>query len=262
MIKKISLAFILSMCFTAIPVQAQEDWETTGEEPSPGVFVCDEECYYNIQHLAAQTEYRDDYWKDIPYDWSVATLADGSYVVNPKYAEEWETYNDFDPVPEQFSSAPVKNITVGNYNANLVEGSSQSIVDANNQAAMFSWNGKVVIADHAHQGFKAIINNNTANVCEKEYTKVSQYYGINNGDIYLNDGRYYVDVQDGSLIMYTCIGSGDDVIVTYWNPTGNSIAAPAEINANIPKTRNSSLPKSLLKHYAAKVEQLNKELDN
>ena len=127
-----------------------------------------------------------------------------------------------EPVAENFSSAPIKNLSIGEYEAELFEGADQWIVDAENMAAMFGFDGKTIIADHASQGFKVIASNDTAIVCNQLYTKVSQYRGTHTDDIWLNDGRYYTDVPDGELIMYTCDGQDGDVIITYWTKVSES----------------------------------------
>lgn len=189
--------------------------------------------------------------------------------MNPEQVSEY--ISSYEAVPENFASAPVQTISVGNYSANLVEGMDQWIVDEANQAAMFGNLGKLIIADYAHQGFKAIINNNRATVCGQVYSKASQYYGVNNGDLWLNDGRYYCDVPDGSLIMYTCVGADPNVIITYWNPVSEYEATYSEPEVSstpvespktkTPKTPSIKLSKAKLEYCANKVYELNQKRD-
>ena len=251
MLKRLTITAITLCCFST-PVLAEDDW---GEG---GYFECDEACQYEIMQIASSHEYTDDYWKNIDYDWSVATLADGSYVTNPAHATD---AGGFYGPTEPFASSSNKTIKIGNYSANLVAGSDQWIVDAANQAAIFSWNGKNIIADHAKQGFSAISSNNLATICGMNYEKVSQYYGVNEGDIYLNDGRIFYDVPDGQLIMYTCVGGGDNVVITYWTPTDKTPETLSDVThsekANVSLKNNKILEKRL-KRYTEKIIKLYK----
>ena len=111
-------------------------------------------------------------------------------------------------------------VKVGNYKANLVYGTEQDIVDMPNTAALFYYEGRPYIADHSYQGFSAIRWNKTAEVSGKLYRLVSRYYAswgdaIQGRTIYLPTGEEMWYCNDGSLVMYTCVGTG--AVVTYWD---------------------------------------------
>ena len=142
-------------------------------------------------------------------DWS---NPDGGYC--SKYITQYQESYNVQPV--QTVSYNDNMVKIGNYSANIVYGIDQWIVDMPGTAAMFDWNGKTVIADHAYQGFKVIRNANTAIVNGRQYTLASRYYGNWYDDtIILTDGREFSQCNDGTLVMYTCTGSG--ATVTYWN---------------------------------------------
>ena len=110
-------------------------------------------------------------------------------------------------------------IKVGNYKANLIYGFDQNIADMPNTAALFSYGGKTYIADHSYQGFSAIRWNDTAVVNGQTYHLVSRYYGtwgeaIQGRTIFLPSGEEMWYCDEGSLVMYTCVGTG--VVITYW----------------------------------------------
>ena len=233
--------------------------EGEGESNDSGYYICTEEDRERIQWLAAYGEVSPMYQDFL-----------NNYVgeETPVYIEE--------PYDRTVWDAPQRYISIGGYWANLVEGSDQWIVDAEGTAAMFSRNGKTIIADHAHQGFKEFRWNDRATISGTTYKKVSQYNGINNGDIILNDGRNFADVYDGDLIMYTCVGSGDDVVVSYWQPSGweqETTAYAPTTNDNIPETKSAETIKSeeinekptkkltsnQVKHIKEKVRLLNEE---
>ena len=107
-------------------------------------------------------------------------------------------------------------IKVGSHYANLMYGMDQWIVDMPGTAALFDMNGKMVIADHAYQGFGAIRSANTADYGGQKLTLASRYYANWwDGTLILSDGREFTEPADGWLIMYTCTGAG--ATVTYWN---------------------------------------------
>lgn len=123
-------------------------------------------------------------------------------------------------------------LSISNYSAKLYAGSNQSIVDAEDSAAYMVWGKKVLIADHAYQGFRIIrtlsagaTGTITDNAGTTLLTMVSSYQGINTGNgINLLDGRYAENVNDGNYILYTCNDSeGVSVTVTYWNTTEVSL---------------------------------------
>ncbi|MCH3961853.1 MAG: hypothetical protein LKF53_00700 [Solobacterium sp.] len=130
-------------------------------------------------------------------------------------------------------------LTIGSYQAKLYEGTSQNIVDAENSAAYMPWGDKVMIADHASQGFSIIRTlgaGATGSISDDAGTTVltmaSSYQGTNTGNgIDLSDGRYAENVNDGSFILYTCNdATGVSVTVTYWNASAQTKAVSGSIN--------------------------------
>ena len=138
----------------------------------------------------------------------VVTDEDGNTWTEPV----WDQGGWFDPW-----SSPSQYVSMGGFYANITQGADQWIVDQPGTAAMFEYDGKTVIADHASQGFKAIIWNDVADVCGHTYRKVSQYDGINDGfGLYIN-GQPFSWLPDGELVMYTCLEpSGEHIKITYW----------------------------------------------
>ncbi len=102
---------------------------------------------------------------------------------------------------------------------------AQEIVDRKDSAAYFELGGKYIIADHNYQGFNKLIN---LEVGTKAYIKSEDNkvitYQLNNKFLGKNTSEDLVDtagnsVQNmkGSLIMYTCYTSDEDVIITLWD---------------------------------------------
>ena len=176
----------------------------------------------------------DGYWTDGYWDGATQTWHDGYWTeTSPNYSYtapaevdtcgwvvDWNNpaggYCSYYQQPAQPAYQETGRVQVGGYSANIMWGIDQWIVDMPGTAAMFDWNGRTVVADHASQGFKVIRWANTANVNGRVYHLASRYYGNwAGGSIYLSDGREFSQCYDGELIMYTCTGSG--ATVTYWN---------------------------------------------
>ena len=126
------------------------------------------------------------------------------------------------------SDGSIGRLTIQDYSARLFQGSDQSIVDAQDSAAYIPWQDKVMIADHASQGFSVIrtlSQGAQATIIDNSeivnLSMVSTYQGTNTGNgIDLADGRYAETVDDGSYILYTCNDAeGISVTVTYWTVT-------------------------------------------
>lgn len=108
----------------------------------------------------------------------------------------------------------------------LYSGMSQSIVDAKNSAAYFTYGCQKVIADHNYQGFSAIRNckpGTTATIYTSKgqtvYKCVKVTTGKNTGEIVDAEGNNIYSYNSGGLCMYTCADKGKiNVIVTYWQP--------------------------------------------
>lgn len=226
-------------------------------------------CYGPYDFSNIPSEYDPNYYENLDFDWACASVGGGFMpsVTNPKYVDT--SYAD---TTQGVWTYPEKYIQIGSYYADLYEGMDQWIVDAERSAAMFGESGKTVIADHAYQGFKAFTGTNNINIGGVNYYKVSQYNGVNTGyGINLADGRYYGDVNDGDVITYTCVGSGDDVIVAYWrvedpNSKGvlcNSISDNTPLNnasmTPAPKTKRSPFGEKKLQRMNEKVERLGTE---
>jgi len=124
------------------------------------------------------------------------------------------------------SDGSMGTLSIGSYSAKLYASSSQSVVDAENSAAYIQWGQKVLIADHASQGFRIIRTlgaGATGTITDDAGTTVltmaSSYQGTNTGNgINLSDGSPAENKADGTYILYTCNDSeGVSVTVTYWN---------------------------------------------
>ena len=149
------------------------------------------------------------YWTDGYWDGTNNVWVDGYWT---------ETGSGY--TQSSYTDADYNTVKVGNYKANLMYGSDQYIVDLPNTAAFFYYGGRPFIADHAYQGFNAIRWNNTAVVNGQTYHLVSRYYATwgdaaQGRTLYLPNGEEMWYCWDGSLVMYTCSGSG--AVVTYWN---------------------------------------------
>lgn len=123
---------------------------------------------------------------------------------------------------------PDASLNVGLYYANLDlddNYNAQTIVDNQDSAAYFIMGNKSVIADHNYQGFNRLIN---LNVGAQAYIRTGDStvinYQLNNRLIGKNTTLDLVDsvgnsiqTMNGSLIIYTCYTSNEDVIITVWN---------------------------------------------
>lgn len=126
---------------------------------------------------------------------------------------------------------PEVNINVGLNHADFYAGdgyNAQAIVDKEDSAAYFLFANKTTIADHNHQGFNRIANLNSSskayiknlNGTIKTYQLVNKFVGKNISTDLVDNAGNSVQNMNGSLIMYTCYGLGNGVMVTLWNPLG------------------------------------------
>lgn len=167
----------------------------------------------------------DGYWTDGYWDGTKNVWVDGYWTENDTcgWVVDWKHPDGgycsaYTTVNNHSAAAPssANYIKVGSHYANLIYGADQWIVDMPGTAALFDLNGKMVIADHASQGFGAIRWANTANYGGRKLKLASRYYGNWwDGTLILTDGREFTEPGDGWLIMYTCTGPG--ATVTYWN---------------------------------------------
>lgn len=118
--------------------------------------------------------------------------------------------------PEQTPSYSSDRIYIGGYSAYLSSEYDQYHTDLPDTAVYWYYNGMYFCADHAAQGFKAILWNNTGVFMGRPIMKTQKYMGDKreDGHIYLDDGRSYFDVTGADICMYTCVGSRR--AVTYW----------------------------------------------
>ena len=171
----------------------------------------------------ASVPHTDGYWTDGYWDGTNNVWVDGYWTETGgcNWVEDWNHpdggYCATDGDDYSYSAPSVGSyVKVGNHYAKLMYGMDQWIVDMPGTAAVFDMNGKMVIADHAYQGFSAIRNAKTADYGGQKLTLASKYYGNWwDGTIVLTDGREFTEPADGWLIMYTCTGPG--VTVTFWN---------------------------------------------
>ncbi len=123
---------------------------------------------------------------------------------------------------------PTINLNVGINYANFYDDenyNAQEIVDREDSAAYFQFGSKTTIADHNYQGFNKIIN---LSIGAKAYIKKSngaiEVYQLNNkfagknisADLTDSNGNS-VQNMNGNLIIYTCYGVGNGIMVTLWD---------------------------------------------
>lgn len=107
---------------------------------------------------------------------------------------------------------------------NGAESSWAGIVDANNSALYTNYMGKMMVADHAYQGFNAMKNSPIGSIGYIVQNDqiivircVSIYDAINTGNGIIVGDRYADEMNDGSIFMYTCNDStGVSVTVSFW----------------------------------------------
>lgn len=123
---------------------------------------------------------------------------------------------------------PNININVGLNYANIYDDggyNAQDIVDRYDSAAYYTFANKLTIADHNYQGFSSISNLNWYDKAfikrydgsVEEYQMINKFIGHNTGiDLTDNYGNS-IETMNGVLVMYTCYGDGDGIMVTLWN---------------------------------------------
>lgn len=120
-----------------------------------------------------------------------------------------------------YASYDASRIYVGNYTAIIYfTAEDQAQVDAPDSAICYTQGGKTVVADHAYQGFNAILSNNTGMLLGQRIHKVSTHNGTvadDRKDVYFDDGGSFLANYDGPIVMYTCIEGENRVAVTYWD---------------------------------------------
>lgn len=123
---------------------------------------------------------------------------------------------------------PNVNINVGLNDANIYDDenyNAQEIVDRTDSAAYYTFASKLTIADHNFQGFNRIANINSIDKAFiKSYSGSIDEYQMTNKFIGKNIGTDLIDLygnsvenMQGDLIIYTCYGEGNQVIITLWN---------------------------------------------
>lgn len=104
------------------------------------------------------------------------------------------------------------------------EASWSSIVDANNSALYTNYLGKMMVADHAYQGFSAMKQSPIGSIGYIVQGNqiitircVSIYQATNTGNGIMVGSTYADEMSDGSIFMYTCNDStGVSVTVSFW----------------------------------------------
>lgn len=112
-------------------------------------------------------------------------------------------------------------IYVGNYTAVVYfTAEDQAQTDAPDSAICYEQHGRTVVADHAYQGFNAIISNTSGVLLGSKIHRVSLHYGTINDDrtdIYYDDGGTFLGNNDAQIVMFTCAGGTGRYAVTYWD---------------------------------------------
>ena len=116
------------------------------------------------------------------------------------------------------------NVALYDYNVNTKSSSTlQTIVDHKDSAAYYTFNNRLVIADHNYQGFSVLINlkvGTTSYIKFKDgktikYKLIKKSEGKNTGpDLVDTKGNSFFDMKS-DIIMYTCYKDG--IMVTLWS---------------------------------------------
>lgn len=123
---------------------------------------------------------------------------------------------------------PEVNINVGINYAELYYDNNynvQSIVDKEDSAAYFIFSNKTTIADHQHQGFYKIVDlNNEAKAYIKKtdgtievYQLINKFSGKNTTTDLIDSTGNSIQNMNGDLLIYTCYGINNGVMITLWN---------------------------------------------
>lgn len=112
-------------------------------------------------------------------------------------------------------------IYIGSYTAVVYfSAEDQATTDAPDAAICYEQHGRTVVADHAYQGFNAIISNTSGVLLGSGIHRVSIHYGTasdDRTDIYYDDGGSLLANNDAPIVMYTCAGGTGRYAVTYWD---------------------------------------------
>lgn len=202
----LAAASVLNLLAAAPVINKSEVPAATDDGLDPATYLGPEDYAFYKEYMASLGQ------QNAEASWNSWDGNSSTWEANAWEEPAWNQSGWFDPW-----SSPAQYVSMGGYYANIIQGWDQWIVDQPGTAAMFDLDGKIVIGDHASQGFRAIVWNNTADICGHKYRKVSQYNGFNDGyDIYVN-GQPIGWITDGELVMYTCLdGGGENVKVTYW----------------------------------------------
>lgn len=123
---------------------------------------------------------------------------------------------------------PTVNLNVGVNYANFYTDENydaQDVVDREDSAAYFQYGLKKTIADHNYQGFNKIINlSDGAEAYLKKQDGTIEIYKLNNKFVGRNISEDLIDLSGNSvqnmncnLIIYTCYGTGDGIMITLWD---------------------------------------------
>ena len=148
-----------------------------------------------------------------------------------KSKKNFEISTSYKPTNISFGSAGRLDIVsvhigVSLYLADLYDGNVQSIVDAQDSAAIFIYKDKIpVIADHNNQGFFSLKNVSVGDIAvistpdgsKDEYICTRICSAGHNMGTYLLD-EYGNDVENCSadLVMYTCQDSWRNIVLVFW----------------------------------------------
>ena len=100
----------------------------------------------------------------------------------------------------------------------------QTLVDASDSAALFSYGGMTIVADHRHQGFSAMKSSSIGTKAymdygdhTEEYVCIANFKGHNTGHALTdNNDTNISELYPGYLGMYTCNENWQNVTITIW----------------------------------------------
>ena len=230
----------------ATPDEPAKPEETKPAEPKPSYTIqdVDEYMYVNTSTLNVRTGPSTDYskvtsvglntklhrtgicsngWSRIDYDGQ--TLFVYSSYLNKEKIEEPKQETVAEEIVRRGMTCRLTIPSVG-VNVGCFWGTNnlQTLVDASDSAALFSYGGMTIIADHRHQGFSAMKNSSIGTKAymnygdhTEEYVCIANFKGHNTGHALTdNNDTDISELYPGYLAMYTCNENWQNITITIW----------------------------------------------
>ena len=230
----------------ATPDEPAKPEETKPAEPKPSYTIqdVDEYMYVNTSTLNVRTGPSTDYskvtsvglntklhrtgicsngWSRIDYDGQ--TLFVYSSYLNKEKIEEPKQETVAEEIVRRGMTCRLTIPSVG-VNVGCFWGTNnlQTLVDASDSAALFSYGGMTIVADHRHQGFSAMKNSSIGTKAymnygdhTEEYVCIANFKGHNTGHALTdNNDTDISELYPGYLAMYTCNENWQNITITIW----------------------------------------------